>query len=282
MTQEIQKFTDPKSLQMALAGEYRKRIENYFGNEQLALEFLSNVMDSAQRIPELIQCTPQTVMISFMKMAQLKLMPSGVSGEAYVLPYKNKGVLEAQFQLGYQGLVTLIYRAGAREITSEIVYEKDTFAWENGKVSHKANPFLKDRGEPIGAYVIVQLKAGGEVHKAMSKDEILDMGKRFSKSFNSEYSPWNPKNDPMLWMWKKTVLKQASKTLPKNKDLMEAIAEDNKDSNIADRMEKAKQASASLTMGSLTQGTHEKETTKKTSAKETEVQPDDTNSIQID
>ena len=64
-------------------------------------------MRMVQRTPKLLECTPETLLNSCMTMASLKLMPSGVSGEAFVLPYKNKGVMEAQFQLGYQGLVTL-------------------------------------------------------------------------------------------------------------------------------------------------------------------------------
>jgi hypothetical protein len=52
-------------------------------------------------------------------------------------------------------------------------------------------------------------------------------------------------------MWKKTVLKQAAKLVPKNATIFQAIQEDNKDSIIADRMEAAETASKGLTMGAL-------------------------------
>jgi recombination protein RecT len=250
-TRQITAFRNEGDLKVVLGTTYKKQIENYFGDEKKALAFLSGVVAATQRLPELLKCSPVSVINSFMVMAQLGFMPSGVSGEAYVLPYKNKGVLEAQFQLGYQGLVTLFYRSGVKDIAAEIVYEKDFFEVENGKITHRPDVFAKDRGAAKGAYVIVRLPGGGSVTKAMSKEEILDIGKKFSKSFGGGYSPWDPKNDPQLWMWKKTVLKQVAKLVPKNESIAHAIAEDNKDSVIADRLEAAKKESESLSMGSL-------------------------------
>lgn len=219
-------------LKKRLANEYQKQITNYFGDEKKALKFLSGVTSAVQKNPELLECSPQSVINSFMTMAQLELMPSDVSGEAYVLPYNNKGAKQAQFQLGYQGLVTLFYRAGCKSINAEIVYEKDKFSYINGQVYHEPDVFADDRGKAIGAYVIVETQNGGKISKVMKKDEILRIGSRFSKSYKSSYSPWKEANDPELWMWRKTVLKQASKLIPKNETIYKAIAEDNKDSNL--------------------------------------------------
>lgn len=224
-----------KDLKAVLASQYMKQIQNYFGSDKRALEFLSGVVAAVQRNPKLLECTPETLLNSFVTMASLKLMPSGVSGEAFVIPYANKGQLEAQFQLGYQGLVTLFYRAGVKSIVAEIVRSNDTFDYVNGEVHHRADVFSDDRGEPIGAYVVVELQAGGKITKAMSKKEILAIGEKFSKSFKSSFSPWSEGSDPELWMWKKTVLKQAAKLVPKNETIFKALAEDNKDSVVSDR-----------------------------------------------
>ncbi len=227
-------------LKQVLAKEYMKAIENFFGDPQLAREFLSNVVASTQRTPKLLECTPESLLNSFVTMASLKLMPSGVSGEAFVLPYDNKKKLpngtyevvkEAQFQLGYQGLVTLFYRAGAKSIVAEIVRKADEFSFVNGQITHSPDVFADDRGEAIGAYVIVELQGGGRISKAMSKKDILAIGEKFSKTYKSDFSPWKS-NDPELWMWKKTVLKQAAKLVPKNETIHRAIAEDNKGDGI--------------------------------------------------
>ena len=246
-------FKDVSDLKVTLAGEYRKTIENYLGSPEKALEFLSNVVESVRRTPKLLECVPATVVSSFIVMASLKLMPSGVSGEAYVLPYKNKGVMEAQFQLGYPGIATLLYRAGNREVIAELVREHDTFSISRGKIKHEVDPrkTKAQRGVWIGAYAIIVTSTGGTVEGYMTKEDILDHAKKFSKSYGGEYSPWNPENDPEGWMPRKTVLKQVAKLAPKNETLNRALAEDNKDSVIHDRLSAVAGESAGLRMGAL-------------------------------
>lgn len=265
-----------ENLKNVLAKEYMKQIQNYFGDQKKALKFLSGVVSSIQRLPALLDCTPDSLINSFMIMAQLEFMPSAVSGEAYILPYKNKGVMEAQFQLGYQGIVTLLYKAGAKSVTSEIVRKNDRFTIINGSITHEIDPFkTKDeRGEAMGAYAIIVTQTGGKVEKFMRKDEILKMGERFSKSWNSQFSPWKNENDPEGWMWRKTALKQAAKLAPKNETINLAIAEDNKDSDIGDRLDEAKTLSSGMAMGALVAGKDgkvaKKETTKNEKGKDSQ------------
>lgn len=64
----------------------------------------------------------------------------------------------------------------------------------------------------------------------MSKSDIEKI-KGMSKAANSDHSPWNSASDPELWMWKKTVLKQLAKLLPKTEELSQAIASDNEDTD---------------------------------------------------
>jgi recombination protein RecT len=275
---QIQAFEKPDDLKVVLYQQHMKQITNFFKDEKEALKFLSSVVADVQKTPALLDCEPVTVINSYMTMAQLGLMPSGVSGEAYVLPYKKGGnTVIAQFQLGYQGLVTLFYRAGVREIVAEIVREKDKFSVVNGKVNHEAD-YFSDRGAAKGAYVIVTLQAGGQVSKVMSKEEIMQIGKKFSKSFTSEYSPWNEKNDPQLHMWRKTVLKQCAKLVPKNETIYKAIAEDNEDSEFAGRFTSAKKESEDITMGSLLKAPD----AKKNIAKETEAGTDEAHEASAD
>lgn len=219
----------PDDLKIFLAKNYMAQIKNFFGDEKQSMRFLSSVMASVQKLPALLDCESLSVVNSFMTMAQLGLMPSDVSGEAYVLPYKGK----AQFQLGYQGLITLFYRAGCENIRAEIVREHDVFSYKNGIINHEIDIFRSndERGKPIGAYTVAMFR-GQEIAKVMNKKDIMEMGKNFSKSFATDFTPWKEKNDPELWMWKKTVLKQMGKLLPKNATIYQAIAADNEDSRI--------------------------------------------------
>lgn len=252
-TTELKKLTvtDIKTvtdLKVFLATNYMAQLKNFFNDESQAMKFMSSVMADVQKTPELLNCDKTTLINSYITMAQLGLMPSGISGEAYVLPYAGK----AQFQLGYQGLITLFFRAGGTSIRSEIVRQNDDFSYENGVIKHRIDIFKsnKDRGEAVGAYAIAMVN-GSEIAKAMNKDDITAMGSKFSKSYNSQYTPWKEKNDPELWMWKKTVLKQLAKMLPKNETIYKAITEDNRDSIISERKMDGLVDSSNLKMGNF-------------------------------
>lgn len=250
MENKIQPFRTVTDFKKVLAEQYQKQIVNFLGDEKKALRFLSSVVASVQRNPKLLDCTPSSLLNGFITMAQLELMPSDVSGEAYVIPYGGM----AQFQLGYQGLVTLFYRAGIKKIVSEIVYDKDKFSFINGDVTHEPDVFADDRGKPKGCYVIIVLPSGEKIAKVMSAKQIMTIASTFSKSFKADEkkkTPWHVENDPELWMWRKTVLKQAGKLVPKNEKLITAIAEDNRDSVIGDRLEGAKDIIPALTMGHI-------------------------------
>lgn len=245
---DIKDIRTPDNLKSFMATNYLNQIKNFFSDEKQAMKFMSSMMSAVQKNEDLMKCEMHSVVTSFMTMAQLGLMPSDVSGEAYVIPYGGK----AQFQLGYQGLVTLFYRAGGQNIRAEIVRKNDVFSYENGQIQHKIDIFKSnaDRGEIVGAYAIATVN-GGEICKAMNITDIIDIGKKFSKSFTTKFSPWNTSNDPEGWMYKKTVLKQLAKMLPKNETIFKAIAEDNNDSIIADRLNGAMTESKGLQMGEL-------------------------------
>ena len=232
-----------KDFKVMMANHYAKELTNFFRNDSEKLKFLSNVSASIQKNPKLLECTPESLMNAFITMAQLNLMPSNISGEAYVIPYKKnykegniwKEKQEAQFQLGYQGYITFFYRTGAvKDIFTDVIRKKDRFSYINGKVEHEIDIFADDRGEEIGAYVVVRLNTGGQISKVMKKEDIINHGQKFSKSFAKDDSPWKEGNDPERWMWKKTIIKQLAKIMPKNELFILGISEDNKDSNIGE------------------------------------------------
>jgi recombination protein RecT len=218
-----------QDLKMVLATSYMKQINNFFGEEQKALKFLSSAMATVQKTPELLNCTPVSLINSLMTMAQLGLMPSDVAGEAYILPYSGK----AQFQLGYQGILTLFYRAGGQSVRAEVVRKNDKFSYINGVMNHEIDITKSndERGEIVAVYAIAKV-GDREISKAMNIADVMKY-KEFSKAKDSKYSPWNSGLDPESWMLKKVVLKQLAKLLPKNETINKAIAEDNQESIVA-------------------------------------------------
>ena len=100
---------------------------------------------------------------ALMNAAQLGLEPNTPLGQAYLIPYNNKGVMECQFQIGYKGLIDLSYRNPQMQIISaQAVYENDDFSYElglNPKLEHC--PTLGERGEVRLFYGFFKLVNGG-------------------------------------------------------------------------------------------------------------------------
>ena len=68
-----------------------------------------------------------------MNAAQLGLEPNTPLGQAYLIPYKNHGKLECQFQIGYKGLIDMVYRNdNIQTVQAQCVYENDVFEYELG------------------------------------------------------------------------------------------------------------------------------------------------------
>lgn len=224
------------TLKTSLANEHMKTLNNFFSNdEKKTLKFLSAVAYCAQSTPKLLECDKASIISAFMKCAEYNLFPSSVSGEAYILPYKNRktGTTEAQFQLGYKGIITLLSRNGVK-IFADIVRENDDIEVTSGfeqNIIHKY-PTKNTRWNAIGVYAIAVTADGEKFLKYMHKDEVLRF-KEFSQSatakeeWQREKSPWNEKNDPELNMWRKTAIKQIAKNLPLTEKISEAIANDN-------------------------------------------------------
>lgn len=169
--------------------------------------------------PKLEACTPESFAAAMMQAAQLGLEPNTSLGEAYLIPYGNK----VQFQVGYQGLITLAYRSNMiSEIDAQVVYENDFFEYElgmNKKLIHK--PALNDRGDPIAYYATFHMPNGGGNFLVMSQEDVLNHAKRFSKTFNN--GPWQTDFTAMA---KKTVLKQLLKYAPLSPEFKQAVQAD--------------------------------------------------------
>jgi recombination protein RecT len=175
--------------------------------------------------PKLAQTTPQSFLAAMMNAAQLGVEPNTPLGQAYLIPYLNKGVLECQFQLGYKGLIDLAHRSGEIiSIEARVVYENDEFDFEYGLHSDlKHKPAKADRGEPIWFYALFKTKDGGSCFEVSSVEDIRQHAKKYSQSYTSAYSPWTKNFEEMA---KKTVLKAVLKYAPLKSDFVRALASD--------------------------------------------------------
>lgn len=189
--------------------------------------FTRIVLTEVRRSPKLLQCDPISIIAAVMQSAQLGLEPGSGLGEAYIIPYKR----EATFQMGYKGLVKLALNSGdISSIWAEAVYEGDTFAVRMGSdpsIQHVPN-FDAPRGRydaMTHVYAVAKLSSGDTQFAVMTKAEIDQHKKRYSRGAESDQSPWS---DPLgaVEMAKKTVVLRLCKMLPLSAEAARAFAAD--------------------------------------------------------
>lgn len=185
-----------------------------------AAQLIRDAMTAMRKTPKLLECKPVTVFGALMTAAQLGLRPN-VLGQCYVIPYGG----EAQFQIGYQGLIELAHRSGrVLSIVARTVYENDYFELEynvdKDVMVHK--PTLDgDPGKPRFYYARATLTDGGyQMTNPMTHAQMEAHRRKYSKASSS---PWNTEFEAMAH---KTVIKQLAKLLPKSTELAVAISAD--------------------------------------------------------
>lgn len=185
--------------------------------------FTRIALTAYSRNEKLQDCTAESFLGSMMQAAQLGVEPNTPLGQAYLIPYRNRGVMEVQFQLGYRGMIDLAYRSGeVQNIQAHEVYENDTFEYELGlepKLRHI--PALKDRGEVILYYAVFKLTNGGVGFEVMSKEDVEAFAKKKSKTYGT--GPWQSDFDAMA---KKTLVKRLLKFAPLKSDFVRAVTAD--------------------------------------------------------
>lgn len=69
--------------------------------------FTRMALSALNTTPKLQECSQMSFLGALMNAAQLGLEPNTPLGQAYLIPYKNHGKLECQFQIGYKGLIDM-------------------------------------------------------------------------------------------------------------------------------------------------------------------------------
>lgn len=210
-----------KDLIVSMEGQIAKALPSVITPER----FTRMVLTAMSTNKDLQLCTPNSFLGAMMQAAQLGVEPNTPLGQAYLIPYKNKGTLECQFQLGYKGLIDLAYRSGeVKDLQAHEVHENDTFEYELGlepKLKHI--PAMSNRGAVIMYYAIFHTKDGGYGFNVMSVDDVQEHARKYSKSYGASFSPWKSNFDEMA---KKTVLKRCLKYAPIKTEFARSISAD--------------------------------------------------------
>ena len=186
---------------------------------------------------DLLDCDRASLLKACLSAAELGLSLNKSMGEADILKVWDGRLKKnvAQFRPRYKGLMKLALQGGdVLKIESRLVYANDTFEVEEGiepRIIHKHG--LSNRGEKIGAYCVWKLRNGETQFEIMSKEEILAIRDRSSSKTKDGniVGPW--KTDEAE-MWRKTVVRRASKYMPLSTEAQRAVQADNQAEGIVD------------------------------------------------
>jgi recombination protein RecT len=186
-----------------------------------------------RQTPQLGQVVPETFLGALMTCSQLGLEP-GPLGHAWIIPRRKKlddgnWVLEANFQLGYKGIIELARRTGqVSKIVARTVYSEEIRAGQFSAGYEGADDIVKhqpiligEKGSPVLYYGIAKL-TNSELYTAFLTPQDVEEGHRLRSS--SPNSPaWKNNYEGMAW---KSCVVEMRRWLPQSPELEQALAMD--------------------------------------------------------
>lgn len=184
----------------------KKNIENVVGGNSQT--FIASVVSAVQTNPTLSKCSNQSILSGALLGESLKLSPSPQLGNYYLVPYGN----EAQFQIGYKGLIQLAIRSGQyRKIVASEIKDGEVKGYNPITEEFELDPItdVMKRAElpTVGYYAMFELNNGFRKEIYWTKEQMLAHANKFSKGFQAKkgYTFWEKDFDAMS---RKTMLRQ--------------------------------------------------------------------------
>lgn len=190
-----------------------------------AEKILKITLSAASRTPDLLKCTPESILLSVMQSAALGLEPNTPLGHAYLIPFKNGERYECQFIPGYKGLIKLAIQSGdVTSVRTRVVHAGDIFEVIQGTTESLVHRPVIGRDDTsataptmTAVYGVAEMKSGPPVFEVMTKLQIDAIRSR-SRAKNS--GPWVTDYEEMA---RKSVVRRLSKYLPLSPELAAAL-----------------------------------------------------------
>ena len=195
-------------------GTYQDSLNNLMNSPERAARMIQIRSTAIKRNPQLQECSPSSIIGGMLQAAMLNLDFNPSLGLCYLVPYGT----DAQFQLGYRGMITLAHRSKEiLEIYAEVVYEDDEFYIEYGlnRVLSHVPKFLHigDSAKIKYVYAVAKTKDGGTFYTVLSKPQIEALRKRSPMQKFKMNGAWATDYGEMA---KAKAIKQLFKYLPSN------------------------------------------------------------------
>ena len=223
----LQTQTAPRDLKAMLASpNIIKRLEEIIGKNTGS--FCASLIQICNSNSMLQQAEPNTVISAAIVAATLNLPINNALGFAYIVPFRNNkaGVTEAQFQIGYKGLIQLAIRSGQikRLVATEIYAEQIISRNPIKGYEFDFNVLPEKHEAPVAFYDYMELLNGFFDEVYMTIEEIQTHAARYSQTYRKGYGVWKENFDEMA---KKTVMKRLlSKSAPMSLEMQRATLAD--------------------------------------------------------
>lgn len=177
-------------------------------------KFITSIISAVNQNSALKECTNQTIVGAALIGQSLNLSPSPQLGQFYMVPFKNnkKGVTEAQFQIGYKGMIQLAIRSGEyKKLNVLPIKEGELIKYdplnEEIEVSLIEDEEIREKAETSGYYCMFELVNGFKKAMYWSKKKMESHALKYSKGYAAKkgYTFWEKDFDAMAC---KTMLRQ--------------------------------------------------------------------------
>ena len=209
----------------AMIQEYRSEFAALVPSHVNADQWIRLAMGSIRGNPKLEDAARNDVGVFLRELktaARLGLEPG--TEQFYLTPRKSKAhgyKFIIKGIVGYQGIVELIYRAGAvSSVVVEVVRTQDMFQYVIGRDErpvHRVDWFGGDRGDLVGVYAYAVMKDGATSKVVVLNREQVMAAKARSDGAKYESSPWNTDEESM---WLKTGARRLAKWVPTSAEYM--------------------------------------------------------------
>jgi recombination protein RecT len=206
MTQQVSKSIPPNPVVALIRGDkIQQMVHERLGKR--AGQFTTSLISLVNANKNIAECNPITVIQAALTAASMDLPINQNLGFAYIVPYKNHGKMEAQFQMGWKGFVQLAQRSGKfKTINTTDVRESEVktrdrmtgeleFNWIADDAERKKQPV-------IGYLAYFKLLNGFNKSLYMTKAEVEAHAGRYSQAYKAKgkssfKSPWETDFDLM-------------------------------------------------------------------------------------
>lgn len=182
-----------------------KKVNSMIGGKA-GQRFISSIVSAVAATPQLQKCNFDTLLSGALLGESLKLSPSPQLGQYYLVPFGSN----AQFILGYKGMIQLAIRSGMyKKLNVLSIKEGELIRYdplnEEIEVNLIDDEVQRENAETIGYYAMFEYTNGFRKSLYWSKEKMKNHGKTYSKSFDKSSSFWQKDFDVMAY---KTMLRQ--------------------------------------------------------------------------